>query len=249
MFRQYAGLIPRAIWKIFFILNFVVGLVLLYPFFAILLSGKRNYGTAFKLMRFFARWILFLPGISVRKRYEIAPDQLPHPAVYIANHSSYLDTVMSYVVIPHLFVQTGKVEIQKAPLLRIFFRDMNIYVDRKSRSGSYAAFQEASKRIQRGQSVFIHPEGTIDVRGQLRPFKNGAFRVAIENQVPIVPITLMHNWKLLQNGGFFKAFGRPGIAPVIVHKPIPTKGMTEEDLVNLRHQARETILEALRNKS
>jgi 1-acyl-sn-glycerol-3-phosphate acyltransferase len=248
MFRHYAGIIPRMLWKVFFILNFIVGLILLYPFFLFFLSGKRNYPVAFKFMRLLARWILFLPGIIVRKRMEISENELPQPCVYVANHSSYLDTVMSYVVIPNLFVQTGKVEIQKAPLIRLFFRDMNIYVDRKSRNGSYAAFQEASTRIKRGQSVFIHPEGTIDVRGQLRPFKNGAFRIAIENQVPVVPITFMGNWKLLQNGGFFKAFGRPGIAPVIIHKPISTAGMTEEDLIPLRHQVREVILHQLKQK-
>jgi 1-acyl-sn-glycerol-3-phosphate acyltransferase len=236
----------RVLWKLLFILNFVVGLLLLYPVFAILLSGKRNYGTAFRLMRFLARWVLFLPGIIVRVKREIAEEELPQPAVYVANHSSYLDTVISYIIIPKLFVQMGKVEIEKAPLLRIFFKDMNIYVDRKSRTGSYAAFKEASERLQKGQSVFIHPEATIEAKGQLKHFKNGAFRLAIENQVPVVPITYLGNWKLLQNGGFFKAQGRPGIARVVIHKPIPTAGMTEEDLIPLRHKVREIIANTLR---
>lgn len=248
MLRHYLGLVPRVLWKMFFILNFAVGLLILFPVFAILLSGKRNYNAAFCLMRFLARWILFLPGIVVRIKREVPEETLPQPCVYVANHSSYLDTVISYIIIPRLFVQMGKAEIQKAPLLRIFFRDMNIYVDRKSRSGSYAAFREASERLRKGQSVFIHPEGTIESRGQLKLFKNGAFRLAIENQVPIVPVTYMGNWKLLQNGGFFKAHGHPGIARVIVHKPVSTQGMQEEDLVNLRHGVRETIAQTLRNK-
>lgn len=248
MFRHVFGMIPRVLWKIFFILNFVAGLILLYPVFAILLSGKRNYRTTFKLMRFLARWVLFLPGIIVRIKRETPADELPQPCVYVANHSSYLDTVISYIIIPHLFVQMGKAEISKAPLLRIFFRDMNIYVNRKSRTGSYAAFREASERLQKGQSIFIHPEGTIESKGQLKHFKNGAFRLAIENQVPVVPVTYLGNWKLLQNGGFFKAHGRPGIVRVVVHKPVPTKGMTEEDLVPLRHAVRETIAQTLRQQ-
>lgn len=248
MLRHYFGMIPRVLWKIFFVLNFVVGFLILFPVFAILLSGKRNYKAAFFFMRLLARWIVFLPGIIVRIKREVPETEIPQPCVYVANHSSYLDTVLSYIVISRLFVQMGKAEIQKAPLLRIFFRDMNIYVDRKSRTGSYAAFREASERLQKGQSVFIHPEGTIESKGQLKPFKNGAFRLAIENQVPVVPVSYLGNWKLLQNGGFFKAHGRPGIARVIVHKPVPTKGMTEEDLVNLRHTVRETIARTIRQK-
>lgn len=248
MLRHILGMPLRVLWKIFFVLNFVAGLLVLFPVFLILLSGKPNFKAAFFFMRLLARWILFLPGIIVRVRREIPEEEIPQPCVYVANHSSYLDTVISYVIIRKLFVQTGKAEIQKAPLIRIFFRDMNIYVDRKSRSGSYAAFREASERLRQGQSVFIHPEGTIEAKGQLKPFKNGAFRLAIENQVPVVPVSYMGNWKLLQNGGFFKAHGRPGIARVIVHKPVPTKGMTEEDLVNLRHEVRETIARTLRRK-
>ncbi|HLG02500.1 MAG TPA: lysophospholipid acyltransferase family protein [Bacteroidia bacterium] len=237
-------MIPRTLWKLFFALNFVTGLVLLYPFFALLLSGKR-YQLAFQLMRFWAHWVLHVPGIFLKVKYEIPPDSLPEPCVYVANHSSYLDIVASYVVIPKLFVYLGKSEIEKAPLVRIFFREMNIYVDRKSRSGSYAAIQQASEKLRGGESVFIYPEGTIEPWGRLKLFKNGAFRLAIENQVPVVPITFRNNWKLLQNGGFFKAHGRPGIARVTVHRPILTAGKTEEDLVNLRHQARETIAQEL----
>lgn len=248
MFLHWAGLIPRALWKLFFVLNFVVGLVLLFPVYALLLRKKNRYDGAFALMRFHSRWIAHVPGIFVIIKSEIPDDQLPDACIYVANHASYLDIVLSYVAIPKYFVYMGKAEIEKAPLLRIFFRDMNLYVDRKTRSGSYAAFVEAGKKLESGQSVFIYPEGTIEARGQLKNFKNGAFRMAIEHQVPIVPVTFKNNWKLLQNGGFFKAHGRPGIARITVHKPIPTKGMTEEDLVSLRHTVREIIFHELHKK-
>jgi 1-acyl-sn-glycerol-3-phosphate acyltransferase len=95
--------------------------------------------------------------------------------------------------------------------------------------------------LQKGQSVFLYPEGTISSAGKLRGFKNGAFKLAIEQQVPIVPITFLNNWKLLQNGGFFKSHGRPGISRVIIHEPISTTGMTEDDLVSLRSKVHEII--------
>ena len=248
MFAHYAGLLPRAIWKLFFILNFVAGLILLYPVFAILLIRKPRYNAAFSLMKFWARWVAAVPGICWKVEREIPAGQLPDACIYVANHSSYLDIVLSYVAIPKYFVYMGKAEIEKAPLLRIFFRDMNIYVDRKTRTGSYAAFVAAGEKLRTGQSVFIYPEGTIESNGKLKNFKNGAFRMAIENQVPIVPVTFRNNWKLLQNGGFFKSSGRPGLSRITVHKPVPTKGLTEQDLVSLRHSVRETILNELQKK-
>jgi 1-acyl-sn-glycerol-3-phosphate acyltransferase len=250
MFRHYLGIVPRALWKLFFVLNFVCSMIVLYPVFAILLSRACWYRKAFGLMRIWARWVLHVPGIFLRIHRE-TPAHNGSPCVYVANHASYLDIVISYIVVPHYFVYMGKLEIDKAPLLRIFFRErrcragMNIYVDRKSRTGSYKAFTQAGEKLASGQSVFIYPEGTIESNGKLKPFKNGAFRLAIEHQVPIVPITFRNNWKLLQNGGFFKSYGRPGVARVVVHKPVPTSGMTEEDLVNLRHQVRTTIAQTL----
>lgn len=248
MLNHYAGLIPRALWKLFFILNFVVGLILLYPVFAILFVRKKRYDGAFSLMKFWARWVAAVPGVWWKIKREVPAEELPEACIYVANHSSYLDIVLSYVAIPKYFVYMGKAEIEKAPLLRIFFRDMNIYVDRKTRSGSYAAFVAVGEKLRSGQSVFIYPEGTIESKGQLKNFKNGAFRMAIEHQVPIVPVTFKNNWKLLQNGGFFKSHGRPGLSEITVHRPVPTKGMTEEDLVSLRHTVREIILHELQQK-
>lgn len=248
MFTHYAGLLPRTIWKIFFILNFVLGLVLLYPVFAVLLTKRKRYNGAFALMRLWARWIAHVPGILVTVKHETPADELPEACIYVANHASYLDIVMSYIAVPKYFVYMGKAEIEKAPLFRIFFRDMNIYVNRKTRTGSYAAFVAAGNKLAHGESVFIFPEGTIESKGNLKPFKNGAFKMAIEHQVPIVPVTFKNNWRLLQNGGFFKSHGRPGRSRIVVHKPVPTKGLTEADLVSLRHTVRETILAELHKK-
>lgn len=239
--RHYLFLIPRTLWKILFILNFVVGLLVLYPVFYILLSKRKWFPLAFKLKRFWACWILSVPGIFVNIKRN-SPEALPEKAVYCANHASYLDIIINYIVIDKYFVSMGKQEIDKAPLFRIFFKEMNILVDRKSKTGSHRAFMRAGQELANGHSVFIFAEGAISSWGKLLNFKNGAFRLAIENQVPIVPITYLNNWKLLQNGGFFKSYGSPGVCKVIVHKAIPTVGMTEDDLVSLRTQVRELIL-------
>ncbi len=136
----------------------------------------------------------------------------------------------------HTALYMAKVELMKAPLFKIFFKAMDIPVNRKSKMGSHKAFVDAGHKIDQGYSMCIYPEGTISNEGALRPFKNGAFKLAIEKQVPIIPVANLNNWKLLQNGGFFKSYGRPGLAKIVVGEPISTKGMTEENLVDLRNQ-------------
>jgi len=176
---------------------------------------------------------------------EMDLNKLPQPCVFCANHTSYLDIIVSYIVIPNYFVYMAKQELDKAPLFRIFFKKMNILVDRKSKIGSHKAFVKAGEEIDKGHSVFLFPEGTISKDGILKPFKNGPFKLAIEKQIPIVPITFANNWTILQNGGFLKATGCPGVAKVVIHDAIETKGMTEENLVDLRTKVHEKITSSL----
>lgn len=140
----------------------------------------------------------------------------------------------------------AKFELNKAPLFNIFFKDMQISVDRKSRMDAHRAFMRAQEEIDAGNSVFIFPEGTIANEGVLKNFKNGPFKLAIDCQVPILPITYIGNWKLLQNGGFFKSYGKPGISRAIIHEPISTTGMTEENVVPLREAVYKLFEETLK---
>ena len=92
------------------------------------------------------------------------------------------------------------------------------------------------KKLDEGLSQVIYPEGTISDKGKLRPFKNGAFKLAVEKQVPIVPVVNLNNWKFLENGGFFKSNGRPGIPRIVVGDPINTEGMTEANIPELKEK-------------
>ena len=230
------------LWKLFFILNFGICLIVFYPFFSVLLSQKKWFPKAFQLMKVQARFMLYIPGIRFWVQYE-KPIDKDKTYVFCSNHTSYLDIILSYCAIPYYFVFMGKQELRKAPLFNIFFREMNILVDRKSKMGSHRAFVEAAKHIEEKRSVVIFPEGTISRDSpKLRPFKNGAFKLAIEKQVPIVPITFLNNWKLLQDRPLLQGLSRPGLACIVVHKPIETKGLTLEDLLTLKAQV-ENIIE------
>ena len=243
-------MIPRALWKLWFVLSFLVTLLLLYPAFLVLLSREQWFGTAFSLMRFWAKSLCYIVGIFPSVKYEsdsyrIDPDEIPTPCVFISNHCSYLDILLIYVSIPNYFVCVGKQELDKAPLFRIFFKRMNILVNRKSNVDSHRAYLQAGEKIDKGQSIFIFPEATISSDGTLIPFKNGAFKLAIDKQVPIVPMVFFNNWKLLQNGGFLTAHGRPGVARAVLLKAVETKGMTNADLLPLQEKLKKIIQETL----
>lgn len=222
-----------------------MGLIVLYPLFALFLSRREWFKYAFRLKKFWARWIMTVPGLFLRVTYKIPVNQLPATCIYCANHVSYLDIITSYLITPNYFVFMGKQELDKAPLFRIFFKEMNILVDRKSNVGSHRAFVKAGKHLDRGESVFLFPEGTIPGSRKLMGFKNGAFKLAIEKQVPIVPVTFLNNWKMLENGGFFKSNGRPGISRIVVHEPVETKGLTEKDMGELLQKVRNIIQKEL----
>lgn len=232
-------LIFSPIWKAWFLICFAIPLLAMYPFFYLALITKQIH-VAYALKKVWAFMICLFAGlipiIKFKKKFK-----WPKKCVVAGNHTSYLDICMSVFYMKHTALYMGKAELLKVPLFSIFFRRMDIPVDRRSKMGSHRAFKIAGEKIDEGYSMVIYPEGTISNEGVLRPFKNGAFKLAIEKQIPIIPVANLNNWRLLQNGGFFKSYGRPGLARIIVGEPISTKGMTEENLVDLRNQVHSFI--------
>lgn len=230
------GLIPAVLWKTFFVLYFIVTMVFLYPLFRLFLSRESWYRYSFRLMRFWARILLLGAGVIVFKK-NLSGSKPEAPYVICSNHTSYLDIIIMYVLFDDYFVFMGKQELQKAPLFNVFFRNMNILVDRKSSVGAHRAFLRAGEDLKKGHCIAIFPEGTISKEApKLRPFKNGVFKLAIEHQVDIVCVTFPDNYKLFPDTPYFRAGSRPGIARAVIHPPVKTKGLTENDLVSLRTQ-------------
>lgn len=161
---------------------------------------------------------------------------MPKPCIVVANHTSYLDIVLSTLYIDHTAVYMAKAELLKIPLFKYFFVYLDIPVNRKSMTEAHKAFMEAGRKLDEGLSVVIYPEGSISSEGNLKPFKNGAFKLAIEKQVPVVPVVNLNNWLFLQNGGFLKSNGRPGIPRIIVGEPIETKGLTTDNINELKEK-------------
>lgn len=229
------------LWKVMFLLHFIITLIILYPLFYLLLTRKAWYGLAFKLKRFWAHVLIFPVGIFYTVDYRFKPEA-GKTYVFCANHTSYIDIILSYCILEHYFVFMGKQELEKVPLFNVFFKDMNILVNRKSMTASYQAFQRAAQELKSGHSVILFPEGTISRRAPiLKDFKSGAFRLAVDEQVEIVPITFENNWKFLQDKAFLQGNMRPGIARIVVHTPISTKGLTEKNVESLKQKVKEII--------
>ncbi len=223
---------------------FWVSLLLVYPIFFILLSRKKWFGLAFKMKVIWSKvfqLLLFCPvAITYRSKFP------PPPYVVVSNHSSYLDTVFMYSVVPDYFLFIGKGELLKWPLFNLFFKKQDIPIHRNSPRKAYEAMQQAYAAIDQGSCIALYPEGTIpDDAPRLKQFKNGAFKMAIDKQIPIVPITFLQNYKILLDPAKLFEPSLPAQVVTIVHSAIPTKGMKEEDVLNLRQQVFSMLDESL----
>ncbi|KAL9527897.1 1-acyl-sn-glycerol-3-phosphate acyltransferase [Sphaerulina musiva] len=169
------------------------------------------------------------------------------PAVFVGNHQTELDVCMLGHVFPPWCVVTAKKSLKYTPVLGWFMAlSRTVFIERKSRTQAFAAFDEAAKQmVTHKQSVFIFPEGTRSYYSHpdLLAFKKGAFHLAIQAQVPVVPIVVANYSNVLDVKR--KRFV-PGRIPVRVLEPVSTKGMSKEDVDALMENVRGKMLEALK---
>ena len=138
----------------------------------------------------------------------------------------------------------GKKEITKIPIFGYFYKKNSIIVDRDKIRDSYAAFIEAGEKLDNGLNVCIFPEGEIPPsKIFLKKFKNGAFKLSIEKNISIVPVTLLDN-KTHFPQEYYK--GYPGIVRVKVHKPIKINEEEEKTIEMLNTSVYNTIFEQLK---
>lgn len=124
----------------------------------------------------------------------------------------------------------GKDELLNNPILGIFFRTIDIAVNRDSKISAFKAFKKAGENLEKGMSLVIFPEGKIDDHypPKLGDFKNGPFRLAIDKNIPLVPVSITDVWKINWDDGA-KYGSKPGICDIYVHKPINTSVLADVD--------------------
>ncbi|KAF2867333.1 hypothetical protein BDV95DRAFT_177186 [Massariosphaeria phaeospora] len=168
------------------------------------------------------------------------------PAVFVGNHQSELDVLMLGSIFPQYCSVTAKKSLKWVPFLGWFMAlSKTVFIDRANRTTARAAFDTAATTMRTSlQSVFIFPEGTRSYAStpSLLPFKKGAFHLAIQAQVPIVPIVVA-NYAHVCN--FQQRRIAPGVIDVSVLPPIPTKGLGAQDAEMLMVRAREAMMAEL----
>ena len=234
------------LYRIWFYILLGLPILIMFPILVISILKESWYPYFFKLARIWAKFILFLMGFRVKIKRE---EQLePHKSyMFIANHTSMADIMLMLVAIKNPFVFVGKAELAKIPLFGFFYKRTCILVDRNSAKSRQAVFLRAQRRLNSGLSICIFPEGGVpeDETIVLDTFKDGAFRLAINHQIPIVPLTFPDNKKRFSYT-FFS--GCPGKMRAIVNEFLTTEGLSTNDTKALNEASKSVILNAL-NKS
>ncbi|AWG20885.1 1-acyl-sn-glycerol-3-phosphate acyltransferase [Flavobacterium faecale] len=228
-----------ALWRVWFYVVMAIPIIVMFPFLVLSILSEKGYPYFFKMARIWSKFILIGMGFyyQVKKEYQLDPKK---SYMIVANHTSMTDIMLMLAVIKNPFVFVGKAELAKIPLFGFFYKRTCILVDRNSSKSKNEVFTQAQMRLSRGLSVCIFPEGGVpnDESIVLDVFKDGAFRLALEHQIPILPITFADNKKRFSYT-FFS--GSPGIMRAKIHTPIATEGKTLLDRKALREETWQVI--------
>lgn len=168
------------------------------------------------------------------------------PAVIIGNHQTELDVLMLGTVFPKHCSVTAKISLKHWPVLGWFMMlSQTIFIDRKNSKDARQAMAGAAQEIRnRNQSVYIFPEGTrsYSQEPELLPFKKGAFHIAVQAGVPVIPVVVANYSHVLSAK---KLLFTSGTVPCKVLEPIPTQGLTTADVDELVRTTRDNMLEEL----
>lgn len=231
------------LWRVWFYTLMAIPIIIMFPFLVLSILSEKGYPYFFVMARIWAKFILFGMGFYYKVDSEQEID--PHKSyMIVANHTSMTDIMLMLAIVRNPFVFVGKQELARIPLFGFFYKRTCILVDRSDSQSRMAVFTKAHKRIERGLSVCIFPEGGVpdDESIILDHFKEGAFKLAIKHQIPILPLSFGDNKERFPYTFFA---GSPGIMRVKIHKQFETLDKTIADRKELREEVRATIYKQL----
>ncbi|WP_026954299.1 lysophospholipid acyltransferase family protein [Algoriphagus vanfongensis] len=217
------------IYSIYAGLVFLLSFILIFPFFLVCIwvSSWKRFGR--KINRYWARIYFSLIFLPVKREIR-GKIEKGKPYLFLANHFSYLDIpMMGFIPGDVQFV--GKASIRKVPLFGYYFKGLHIAVDRSRLRSRAETMRRAGEALDQGSSIVLFPEGGIYSQSppEMIAFKNGAFRLALEKQIPIIPVTLSYNHLILPDDG--KLLLHPKPAKMVLHEAlIPQENETEKSL-------------------
>jgi len=194
-------------------------------------------------------WAKLLSWLTpMRVEVEGAENAQPGSSYIVAsNHQSVFDILVLYGWLDLDLKWVMKAELRKMPAVGISCEKLgHIYVDRKNRVKARQAINDALERLGDGIGILFFPEGTRSSDGRLLPFKKGAFHTAIEQQVPLLPVTIVGTRDIMPPRSLLPF---PGRVRLIIHEAIPTEGMTHDDLDGLLNRTRDIVAAGLETGS
>lgn len=193
--------------RVFFLLLFVILFLILacIPAFFLWLIGKKNPGlkdrVSRSMIRFAFRVILLISGVkvTVEGQEKIPTDR---PVLYVGNHRSFFDVIISYTLFPGVTGFVAKKEMQKIPLLSLWMRNIHcLFLDRSNIKEGLKTILQGIEEVKNGISLCIYPEGTRS-RGEseldMLEFKEGSLKIAEKSGCPVVPIAALHTADVLE---------------------------------------------------
>lgn len=216
------------------LLTFLICLLAAFPFFLLFgsLGNAKGRRIIWHIVSTWAKGWLWVIGMPV-KRLGTIPDKGKY--VFVANHISYLDTINVYAAIPTYFRTLAKIEMSRIPVFGFVYKQVTILVDRESAHGRARSMRLMWLTLRNECSISIFPEGTFnETEARLKEFYDGAFRLAINAQIPIVPLLFPDTVNRWNYTGWYKLW--PGRNRAIFLDPIPIEGLELKDLSMLKEK-------------
>jgi 1-acyl-sn-glycerol-3-phosphate acyltransferase len=221
---------------------FAVLFAILLPLLMIPILFPSQHALTGWINRWWARLLFAMVFLPFRVEYR-AKLSRKRNYIFCPNHFSYLDIpTMGLNMINSVFV--GKSEMGKVPLFGFMYSRLHITVNRSSLRSRGETLKRSLSAIDEGKNLVIFPEGGIVTERDpvMARFKDGAFRIAIEKQIDIVPVTIPFNWIILPPDQFLLRW-HP--IKVIFHEPLTTQGMTLDDVDALKAKVFDIIQKEL----
>ncbi|MBN1382135.1 MAG: 1-acyl-sn-glycerol-3-phosphate acyltransferase [Deltaproteobacteria bacterium] len=204
---------------------------------AALLSNTGNL--AFNISKLWANIMVRVTAVqcNIRGREKIKPGR---SYIIITNHQSLFDILALVTKLGIQFRWVIKKEVLKIPLFGYaLWAAKNIFIDRSDRRQAIGSMKHGLERLPGGASVMVFAEGTRSPDGEIHPFKKGGFVMAVDNRLPILPVTINGSRKVLPKGD---TSSTPGPIEVVVADPIDTANYTHDNLEELIRQTRDTVI-------
>ncbi|MBA3828063.1 MAG: 1-acyl-sn-glycerol-3-phosphate acyltransferase [Taibaiella sp.] len=235
--------ILQPFYTAYVVVTFLISLFIAFPFFLLISIGNNSAARSsiWAILKWWSKGWLWLIGMPVRVS---GPKPTRGRYIIVSNHISYLDTLVIFSAVDDYFRALGKKEISRVPLVGFIYKQIVLMVDRSSGKSRALSMRLMWRALKYESSVLIFPEGTFnETEAPLKDFYDGAFRLAINAQVTIVPLIFPDTVNRWHYSAWWKLW--PGRNRAIYLPEVSVSGMQIHDVPVLKQQVHEVMEKAL----